>query len=148
MLEINEAKQIALQELIEKYKNGNKKALSDIFSLLKNDIFSLLEQGVSIRLTKKIVEKATELQIKDDTFYKWVQRNRTEDIPLKRTELASNAKKEIKQGLTPLKGKKSLTGQNKAQNEQKGSIEPAKKDVVEIMNSTIGTDLYRKYLKK
>ena len=98
MLGLDEAKQEAIRELVEKYKQGNKKALSDIFSLLKQDIFELLDEGVSIRLTKKIVEKATDIEIKDDTFYKWVARNRKTYMPLKRTKLASNERKEIKQG--------------------------------------------------
>lgn len=132
MIEINEAKQITLKELVEKYKAGNKKALSDIFSLLKTDIFELLGQGVSIRLTKKIIEKATKLVVKDDTFYKWVARNNKIDMPLKRTKTKSNERKEIKQGLSPLQGKKSLTGQNRNNFGQKGSVESKKLFVQDI----------------
>ncbi len=135
MLGLDEAKQEALQELLERYRQGNKKALSDIFSLLKQDIFELLEQGVSIRLTKKILEKATGLQIRDDTFYKWVRRNKI-DMLLKRTKSPAIAKTNITQGLTPLQGKKSLTGQNKSDSEQKGSIEPEKpkKEAKDVKN--------------
>ena len=143
MLGLDEAKQEALRELVEKYKQGNKKALSDIFSLLRLDIFELLEQGVSIRLTKKVLEKATELTIKDDTFYKWVARNRNKDMPLNALKSPAIAKKEVEQGLTPLQGKKSLTGQNKSDFKQKGSVEPKEintskpKNPIEVLNSEI-----------
>lgn len=119
MLEINKAKEIILQELTEKYMQGNKKALSDILSLFKSDIFTLLDEGISIRSTKKIIEKAVGFEIKDDTFYKWVRRNYKRNIPLKDTKSPVISKTYATQSPIPCKGEKSLTEQEDSKNAKK-----------------------------
>ena len=121
MLEINKAKEIILQELTEKYMQGNKKALSDILSLFKSDIFTLLDEGISIRSTKKIIEKAVGFEIKDDTFYKWVRRNYKRNIPLKGTKSPVISKTSAIQAPIPCKGEKSFTEQNRSVSEQENS---------------------------
>lgn len=127
MLEINKAKEIILQELTEKYMQGNKKALSDIFSLFKSDIFKLLDEGISIRSTKKIIEKAVGLKIKDDTFYKWVRRNYKRNTPSKDTKSPVISKTPAIQAPIHCKEEKLLTEQNRSTLEQEDSINNSEK---------------------
>ena len=76
LIEIDKSIKKLLQNQIEKYKEGNKKALSIILNLIKRDITKLLnENELTIKLTKTIIEDTLGISIKDDTFYKWVRRN-------------------------------------------------------------------------
>jgi len=76
LIEIDKSIKKLLQNEIEKYKEGNKKALSVILNLIKKDIVKLLnENELTIKLTKTIIEDTLGITIKDDTFYKWVRRN-------------------------------------------------------------------------
>ena len=127
MLEINKAKEAILEELIEKYTHGNKKALSDIFSLFKSGIFKLLDEGISIRSTKKIIEKAIGFEIKDDTFYKWVRRNYKRNIPSKDTKSPVISKTPAIQAPIPCKKEKLLTEQNRSASEKEDFINNSEK---------------------
>ena len=64
-----------IEDLLKEYENGNKKALGDIFSIKKDYIAKLFDSGVNIKTIKFSLEKELKIIIKDDTFYKWVQRN-------------------------------------------------------------------------
>ena len=76
MLEINKSIKKILQNEVKNYKEGNKKALSVILNLIKKDIAKLInENELTIKLTKTIIEDTLDIEIKDDTFYKWVRRN-------------------------------------------------------------------------
>ena len=57
----------------------------------------LIEQGVSIRLTKKILEKQLKIDIKDDTFYKWIRRQKN-NIPQNASKSNAIEKTNIGQG--------------------------------------------------
>jgi len=107
MVEMDNALREVLEELKEKYRNGNRKALSEILALLRKDIFHLLERGLSIKTTKNIVEKAVGVELKYDSFYKWVQRNIQQP----------------KQKKTPSKLKKEVNDEAKIKTERKKSIE-------------------------
>ena len=70
-----------LKVFIKEYMNGNKKRIGDILSLKKDEIVELLQKGLKKRAVKKILEEELKINIKDDTFYKWVKRN-IENEPL------------------------------------------------------------------
>ena len=107
MVKMDNALKEVLEELKEKYRNGNRKALSEILALLRKDIFHLLERGLSVKTTKNIVEKAVGVELKYDSFYKWVQRNIQQP----------------KQKKTPSKLKKEVNDEAKIKTERKKSIE-------------------------
>ncbi len=143
MIELKKAIKKVLEELKEKYKNGNRKALSEILSLIKKDVFDLLNQGLSIKMTKKIVENAIELKIKDDTFYKWVKREKEKtpvvDNQLKNYRLspAREKEKDVSSSIpAPVsisqKPKKEVQQDEKSEVKEKKKVNPA-----EILNSDI-----------
>ena len=116
MVEMDNALREVLEELKEKYRNGNRKALSEILALLRKDIFHLLERGLSIKTTKNIVEKAVGVELKYDSFYKWVQRNIQQP----------------KQKKTPSKLKKEVNDEAKIKTERKKSIEEQMEEEIDI----------------
>ncbi len=77
MLEIEKTIKEMIEELKKEYQEGRKKALGEILLLIKRDIFNLLDnQKYSIKMTKRIIEQALKIKISDNTFYKWVERQR------------------------------------------------------------------------
>ena len=77
MLEIEKTIKEMIEELKKEYQEGRKKALGEILLLIKRDIFDLLDnQKYSIKMTKRIIEQALKIKISDNTFYKWVERQR------------------------------------------------------------------------
>jgi len=136
---LEEKKTEIANKAIEAYKQGNLSPAL-LFRALKPAILQLKSEGYKIKEIQDFLQDAFGIVFKYDTFQKWVKRN----IPLNAPKSPANAKTNITQGLTPLQGKKSLTGQNKSDSEQKGSVEPEKtkkeaKDVnpIDILNSNI-----------
>jgi len=79
MLEIQKTIKKMIENLKKEYQNGKgrKKALGEILLLIRKDIFDLLDnKGFNIKMTKKIIEQALNIKISDNTFYKWVERQR------------------------------------------------------------------------
>jgi len=131
LIEIDESIKSLLENEIAKYKSGNKKSLSIILNLVKRDIAKLInENELTIRLTKTIIENTLNIQIKDDTFYKWVKRNIKNDHIKK-----SNSNKSI---LSNPKETKSEEKKNKT----------SETNPIEILNSNIGVinNEYKKLL--
>ena len=113
LIEIDKSIKKLLQNEIEKYKEGNKKALSIILNLIKRDIAKLLnENELTIKLTKTIIEDTLGISIKDDTFYKWVRRNikksNIEEVsqPAPVSIPKQTKQKEIKNEVSEVKSKK------------------------------------------
>ena len=131
MLEINKSIKKILQNEVKKYKEGNKKALSVILSLIKKDIAKLInENELTIKLTKKIIEDTLNIEIKDDTFYKWVRRN-----------IKSNFKEEEVSNKAPVpnlpKEKKETKSKKEVQNEKNNINTKKLGNAVDILNNDI-----------
>jgi len=70
-----------LKVFIKEYTDGNKKRIGDILLLKKDKIIELLGRGLKKRAIKKALEEELKIEIKDDTFYKWIKKN-IENKPL------------------------------------------------------------------
>jgi len=138
MVEIRRTIKKKLEELKERYENGEKKALSQILALLKKDIFELINQGVSIKTTKEIISEAINLKISDNTFYKWVNRQRKKGFssPVANESIKNNAnalereKNRSKPVKTQNKGAKAPLNQTKG-------VKNEKLNPTDILNSDI-----------
>ncbi len=98
MLEIEKAIKKMIEELKKEYQKGRKKALGEILLLIKRDIFDLLDnKKFSIKMTKRIIEQALEIKISDNTFYKWVERQRKRNY----TQKSNIEGKDVKKGTKP-----------------------------------------------
>ena len=118
MLEIQKTIKKMIENLKKEYQNGRKKALGEILLLIRKDIFDLLDnQGFNIKMTKKIIEQALNMKISDNTFYKWVERQRN----WQKTDTKSNVEevKEVSQPAPLAKPKPKKEVQNETPTEVK-----------------------------
>ena len=149
IIEVDKSIKKLLQKQIDEYKDGNRKALSVILNLIKKDIAKLiLENELTIKLTKEIIEDSLNIEIKDDTFYKWVRRNIKNSV--------ENIKKSNIKGEESIINKSKITfsksKQKKEVQDESAKVKEVKKDkkidVEEFMNNKkIANDLFNKYNK-
>jgi len=142
MLEIEKAIKKMIEELKKEYQKGRKKALGEILLLIKRDIFDLLDnKKFSIKMTKRIIEQALEIKISDNTFYKWVERQRKRNYTQKSNIKGKDVKKDTKPAPIPNQSQKEVQDEKSEVNKQNQK----NFDVEEFMNSDNGDKLFQKY---
>jgi len=129
MLEIQKTIKKMIENLKKEYQNGKgrKKALGEILLLIRKDIFDLLDnQGFNIKMTKKIIEQALNMKISDNTFYKWVERQRQRNW--QKTDTKSNIEgvKEVSQPAPPVKPKRKEVQNEVSEVKEKKKVNPIK----------------------
>jgi len=142
-----------LNQQIESYRNGNKKAISVIFNLLKNDIAKLINtNNLTIKLTKNVLEDALKIEIKDDTFYKWVRKNvkknsnNFDDVIIKNDTQISTPEPAPK--VVEKEAPKVVEKQTKKEVKKDVENVERRRNVTEIMNDTkTKNELFNRYNK-
>ena len=142
-----------LNQQIESYKNGNKKAISVILNLLKNDIAKLINtNNLTIKLTKNVLEDALKIEIKDDTFYKWVRKNvkknsnNFDDVIIKNDTQISTPEPAPK--VVEKEAPKVVEKQTKKEVKKDVENVERRRNVTEIMNDTkTKNELFNRYNK-
>ena len=146
IIEVDKSIKKLLQKQIDEYKDGNRKALSVILNLIKKDIAKLiLENELTIKLTKEIIEDSLGIEIKDDTFYKWVRRNIKNSVENKKSNIegkesiinkskitfsTNSTKKEIKNETAEVKEKKAIDPIKILNNDNITAIDSEYKDLL------------------
>ena len=143
MLEIEKAIKKMIEELKKEYQKGRKKALGEILLLIKRDIFDLLDnKKFSIKMTKRIIEQALEIKISDNTFYKWVERQRKRNYTQKSNIEGRNIQKDTKPAPIPNQSQNPEQNKKEVQDEKSEvkktnseNNEVLDNDMLEVVNS-------------
>jgi len=139
MLEIQKTIKKMIENLKKEYQNGRKKALGEILLLIRKDIFDLLDnQGFNIKMTKKIIEQALNMKISDNTFYKWVERQRN----WQKTDTKSNVE-EVKEVSQPAPAKETKPKQKEVKNETPTEVKTDNTDDVLDEDMLKVVDIYK-----